>query len=107
MHQYNTEAPFGRIAIHVAGSFQQSNQGNQYLLIAMDYCTKWLGTYSIPNQEALTVVEALVTNFFCHCGVQLEIHSDQSHNFESCLTRYFAIHKLMYSLIVLPFCPSI
>jgi hypothetical protein len=51
----------------------------------MDYFTKWLGTYSIPNQGALEVAEALVTNFFCH----REVQQDQGHNFESCLTQIF------------------
>jgi hypothetical protein len=35
----------------------------------MDYFTKWLEAYTISNREALTVVEALVTNFFCHFRV--------------------------------------
>jgi hypothetical protein len=29
--------------------------------IAMDYFTKWLEAYAIPSQEALTVVEALIS----------------------------------------------
>jgi hypothetical protein len=49
--------PFKKITINVAGSFPRSNQGNQYLLIAMDYFTKWPEAYAIPN---FTVVEALV-----------------------------------------------
>jgi hypothetical protein len=40
LHQYNVGASFERIAISVAGSFPQSNQGNRYLLIAMDYFMK-------------------------------------------------------------------
>jgi hypothetical protein len=51
MHQYNVGAPFERIAIDVAGPFPRSNQGNRYLLIAMDYFTKWPEVYAIPNQE--------------------------------------------------------
>jgi hypothetical protein len=35
----------------------------------MDYFTKWPEVYAIPNQEALTVVEALVTNFFCRFSI--------------------------------------
>jgi hypothetical protein len=66
MHQYNIGAQFERIAIDVAGPFCQSNQGNQHLLIAVDYFTKRLEAYKIPNQEVLMVAEALVTNFFCH-----------------------------------------
>jgi hypothetical protein len=48
---------FERIAIDVAGPFPQSDQGNQHLLMAMDYFTKWLEAYAIPNQEALAVAE--------------------------------------------------
>jgi hypothetical protein len=47
----------------------------------MDYFTKWLEVYAIPNQEALTIAGALVTNFFCHFGIPRELHS----NFESYL----------------------
>jgi transposase InsO family protein len=49
----------------------------------MDYFTMWLVAYAIPNQEAATVAEALVTNFFCRFGVPRELHSDQGRNFES------------------------
>jgi hypothetical protein len=83
MHQYNVGAPFERIVIDVAGPFPRSDQGNQYLLFAMDYFTKWPEVYVIPNQEASTVAEALVRNFFCRFGIPLELHSDQGRNFES------------------------
>jgi hypothetical protein len=83
MHQYNLGTPFERIAIDVAGPFARSDQGNRYLLIAMDYFTKWPEVYPIPNQEASTVAENLVTNFFCRFGVPRELHSDQGHNFEA------------------------
>jgi transposase InsO family protein len=49
----------------------------------MDYFTKWPEVYAIPNQEASTVAEALVTNFFCRFGIPRELHSDQGRNFES------------------------
>ena len=83
MHQYNVGAPFERIAIDISGSFPESDNGNRYLLIAMDYFTKWPQVYAIPNQVASTVADALVTNFFCRLGVPMELHSDQSRNFES------------------------
>jgi hypothetical protein len=83
-------APFERIAINVAGPFPWSNQGNQYLLIAMDYFTKWLEAYTIPNQEASTVTEVLVTNFFCLFRVLRELPSDQGYNFKLSDTEGFA-----------------
>jgi hypothetical protein len=47
------------------------------------FIVKWLEAYTIPNQEASAVAEALVTNVFCCFGVLQELHSDHSHNFES------------------------
>jgi hypothetical protein len=49
----------------------------------MDYFTKRLEAYAIPNQEASTVVEVLVNNFFCRLGIPRELHRDQGRNFES------------------------
>jgi hypothetical protein len=40
----------------------------------MDYFTKWPEAYAIPNPEASTVVETLVTNFFCYFGLPLDYH---------------------------------
>jgi hypothetical protein len=62
MYQYNVGALFEKIAIDVAGPFPRNDQGNRYLLIAMDYFTKWPEACGIPNQEASTVAGALVAN---------------------------------------------
>jgi hypothetical protein len=91
MHQYNVVALFERITIDIAGPFPLSYRGNRYLLIAIDYFTKWLEAYAIPNQEASTIAEALVKNF-CHFGIPRELHSDQGRNFESHLLQELLQH---------------
>jgi hypothetical protein len=37
--------------------------------LAMDCFTKWPEAYAIPDQEASTVADALVTSFFCRFGM--------------------------------------
>jgi hypothetical protein len=64
MRQYNVGVPVERIAINIAVPFPLNDQRNRCFLIAMDYFTKWPETFAIPNQEAWTVVEALVTDLF-------------------------------------------
>ena len=83
LKQYNVGAPFERIAIDIAGPFPVTKDGNKYILVAMDYFSKWPEAYAIPNQEAVTVAQVLVDNLICRFGVPLEIHSDQGRNFES------------------------
>ena len=51
----------------------------------MDYFTKWPEAYAIPNQEASTIAEVLVTTLFCRFGTPRELHSDQGRNSKSCL----------------------
>ncbi|GFV07368.1 retrovirus-related Pol polyprotein from transposon 412 [Trichonephila clavipes] len=57
---YNAGAPFERIAFDILGPFPRSSDGNNNILVVMDYFTKWPEAYPIPDQEASTVAEALV-----------------------------------------------
>ena len=59
------------------GPLPITEAGNKYLLITTDYFTKWVEAYPIPNQEAITVAEALVYGYVCRFGV---INTDQGRN---------------------------
>ena len=76
-----------RIAVDVMGPLIRSDRGNRFLLVAMDYFSKWPEAYALSNQEAKTVAEVLVSEFVSRFGVPLEIHSDQGTNFESAVFR--------------------
>ena len=71
------------ITIDVLGPLPTTDEGNQYLLIAADYFTKWVEAYPLPNQEATTVAEVLVKEFVCCFSTPHIIHSNQGWNFES------------------------
>ncbi|CAI5661042.1 unnamed protein product [Oreochromis niloticus] len=75
--------PMERVAVDVMGPFPRTDRGNCYVLVAMDYFTKWPEAYAIPDQEAETVAEALVEGMFSHFGTAETLHSDQGRNFES------------------------
>jgi hypothetical protein len=77
MHQFNVGAPFESTTIVVTGSFPRGDHGNRYVVIAVDCFTKWPEAYAISNQEASTMTEGLVTNFFRRFGVPRELHGDQ------------------------------
>lgn len=83
LQSYQVGAPMDRVAVDVLGPLPRSRQGNRFVLVAIDYFTKWPEAYAMPDQEAETVVEALVQGMFSHFGTPSELHSDQGRNFES------------------------
>ena len=72
-----------RVAVDVVGPLPRSYKGNRYVLSAIGYFTKWPEACALPDQEAETVVDALVEGMFSRFGVPETIHSDQGRNFES------------------------
>lgn len=76
-------APFNRVGLDILGPFPRSTLNNRYVLVLMDYFTKWPEAIPVPNQTAETVAEALVANVFSRFGTPGEIHTDQGRNFES------------------------
>ena len=78
-----------RVAVDILGLLPTSTQGNKYVLITTDYFTKCPEAYPMPNQEAVTVAQCLVNQFFSRFGVPLELHSDQGRHFESALFQKF------------------
>jgi len=83
MQLYNFGEPMERVAIDVLGPLPETDQGNNYILIAMDYFSKWPEAYALPNQEAVTVAAVFVSQFLSRFGIPGELHSDQGRNFES------------------------
>ncbi len=71
------------VPVDVLGPFSQTPRGNRFVVVAMDYFTKWPEAYAVPNQEAGTVAEVLLEGMFDRFGVPAEVHSDQGRNFES------------------------
>ncbi|GBM42263.1 hypothetical protein AVEN_234985-1 [Araneus ventricosus] len=80
LQPYNVGAPFERMALDIIGHFLVTTKGNRYVLVLMDYFTKWPETIPIPDQEASNVAEELVRSLISGYGVPMILHSDQGAN---------------------------
>ena len=67
-------------AVDIMGPFPQTEQGNCYIL---DYFTKWLQVWAIPNQEAKKVACKLLNEMFYRFSLPDRLHLDQGKQFES------------------------
>ena len=85
LHTIRAGFPMQTVAIDIMGPFPESPSGNRYILVAMDYFTRWAEAYAIPNQEAATVANHLVNELFLRFSPPETLHSDQGRQFESAL----------------------
>ncbi|KAJ8381238.1 hypothetical protein SKAU_G00020160 [Synaphobranchus kaupii] len=83
LQQHLVGAPMERVGVDVLGPFPVTDSGNRYILVAMDYFTKWPEAFAVPDQSAATMAERLVEEMFTRFGAHAELHSDQGRNFES------------------------
>ena len=54
-------------------------------MVVMDYFTRWAESYAIPNQEAATVADKLISEFSLRFSPPLHQHTDHGRQFESAL----------------------
>lgn len=78
--------PFDWVGVDVI-QFPRSHLGNQYVVVFMDYLTKWPEVYPTPDQSAATIANLLVREIVSHHGVPSELLSDLGQAFLSGLLK--------------------
>ncbi|RDY07627.1 Gag-Pol polyprotein, partial [Mucuna pruriens] len=80
------------------GPFQVSN-GYSYILLAVDYVSRWVEAITTKTNDAKVVVDFLKSNIFCRFGVPKVLISDQGSHFcnrsmSSLLHKYGVVHRI-------------
>ena len=76
-----------------------SSYGNKYILVGVDYVSKWVEAIALPTNDAKVVTKFLRKNIFTHFGTPRAIISDGgSHfcnrQFDNLLMKYGVKHKV-------------
>ena len=76
-----------------------SSFGNEYILLAVDYVSKWVEAIRTRTNDGRVVVKFLRENIFARFGMPRAIVSDQSthftnRSFDTLLKRYSIVHRL-------------
>ena len=74
-------APFDKIGIDIKGPLPLTTKRNRYIVVAMDYFTKWPKAQAIPDAKAETVAKFVFESIICRHGVPKEILSDRGTSF--------------------------
>ena len=49
------EWPFQRVGIDLLGPFPETAKNNKYIIVAIDYLTKWTETAALPTATAVDI----------------------------------------------------
>ena len=79
--------PFDRVAVDFVGPLPKTPDGNKYILVFIDYATRWPEAFATKDMKATTVAEIYVREILCRHGAAVKLLSDQGTNFLSDVVR--------------------
>ena len=93
------EGPFCRVGIDIKGPLPITENGNRYIIVAMDYFSKWPEARAISDMKADTVAKFIFEEIVCRHGVPKELLSDRGTPFvnkvvNSLCEKYQTKHRL-------------
>ncbi|XP_075926286.1 uncharacterized protein LOC142929264 [Petromyzon marinus] len=73
------------VALDILGPFPATPRGNKYLLVGVEYFTRWPMAWPLANQSAAAVAEAFVQGYVLDKGAPERLLTDQGKNFSGVL----------------------
>lgn len=80
------DRPFQKIAADLT-ELPVTSQGNRYVLVVMDYFTRYVNLFPLKDQRATSVAQCLFEEYIRQHGIPESIHTDQGRQFESDLMK--------------------
>ena len=91
--------PFQKWGLDFVGPFKPpaTRTGNKYILVATDYCTKWVEAKALQDNTIASPAK-FYENLWCRFGCPIELVSDQGGHFVNRIIReltshYAVVHK--------------
>ena len=87
LHPIPVGEPFYQIGIDYVGPLNRSKDGNRYIIVAMDYLTKWPEAKPVKEATAKETVEFVYENIICRHGCPARILTDRGTHFNNLLLK--------------------
>src|SRR6266540_2252052 len=99
LHLIRIKEPFYQWGIDIVGPLTETSRGNKYIVVAIDYFTKYPEARALANANARNVVNFLYEDIICRHGCSRKIISDRGTHFnnqviEKLLERFKIKHNL-------------
>src|SRR6266540_359760 len=100
LHSIKIKEPFHQWGIDIVGSLTETSRGNKYIVVAIDYFTKYPEARALANANARNIANFLYEDIICRHGCPRKIISDRETHFnnqviENLLKRFKIRHNLL------------
>ena len=99
LHPIPVHSPFYQIGIDFVGPLPRTKRGKKYILVAMDYLTKWPEAQAVSEATAEVTAQFIYERIICQHGCPQIILSDRGTHFNNHtikeLTKKFKINHLL------------
>jgi len=68
MKPISVTEPFEILVVDILGPLLLSIKGNKYIVVFIEYLTRWTEAFAIPDAKAETVARVLVEEIVCRFG---------------------------------------
>src|SRR5215471_3391169 len=83
LHSIKIKEPWYQIGIDFVGPLPITSKGNRYIIVAMDYFTKWPEARAVSEATAEKTVEFILEEIICRHGAPRRILSDRESHFNN------------------------
>ena len=87
LHPIKVKEPFYQIGIDIVGPLPQTKKGNRYIVVAIDYFTKWPEAKALKEASAKEVSTFIFDDIICRHGCSQKILSDRGSHFNNQLIK--------------------
>ena len=75
--------PWNTVGIDLTGPLPKTRRGNVYILVVIDYFTKWVELFPLPNTKSKTIAQLFLDEVICRFGFPVRLISDNGVQFLS------------------------
>ena len=97
--------PFRRLAMDLVGPLERTLKGNKYILVLVDYATRYPEAIPLKHTDAETIADEII-KVFARVGIPEELLTDQGTNFTSGLMRQVTASLRISRLRTTPYHPQ-